>query len=322
VTRVLVTGAAGFIGSHVVEALARRGDEVVGIDNFDGFYPRRMKERNLREVGQLSGFEFHEQDMLNVDALGARLTPDTVVVHLAAKAGVRPSIADPVGYAEANVTGTAAVLEAARRAGVSRIVLGSSSSVYGDSTPAPFREDAVAVEPVSPYAASKRAAELLLRSVAPIYRFRSAALRFFTVYGPRQRPDLAIHAFAKRMAAGETITLFGDGTQARDYTYCDDIVDGVLASVDWTSTAPLGVELFNLGGSRSVRTGDMVAEIARAMGVEPRLQWGPMQPGDVQQTAADLTKSGAMLGYAPKTPFPEGIRRFVAWFREVYGRPD
>ncbi len=321
-TRVLVTGAAGFIGSHLVEALARRGDEVVGIDNFDGFYPRAMKERNLREMGMLPGFEFHEQDMREVEALRARLTPDSVVVHLAAKAGVRPSLADPVGYAEANVTGSAAVLEAARWAGVSRIAFGSSSSVYGDSTPVPFREDAVAVEPLSPYAATKRAGELFLQSVAPVYGFRSAALRFFTVYGPRQRPDLAIHAFARRMMAGETITLFGDGTQARDYTYCDDIVAGVLASIDWTATAPVGMEAFNLGGNRSVRTGDMVAEIARALGIEPTLQWGPMQPGDVQQTAADLAKSGAILGYAPRTPFPEGIRRFVAWFRETYGRSD
>jgi UDP-glucuronate 4-epimerase len=322
VTRVLVTGAAGFIGSHLVEALARRGDEVVGIDNFDPFYPRAMKERNLRELGRLPGFTFHEQDMLDVAALERHLTPDTVIAHLAAKAGVRPSLADPVGYAHANVTGTAAVLEAARRAGVSRIAFGSSSSVYGDSTPVPFREDAVAVEPVSPYAATKRAGELLLRAVAPIYGFRSAALRFFTVYGPRQRPDLAIHAFARRMVDGEVITLFGDGTQARDYTYCDDITAGVIAAVDWTASAPVGMEAFNLGGNRSVPTGDMVAEIARALGIEPRLQWGPMQPGDVQRTAADLSRSGAVLGYAPKTPFPEGIRRFIAWFREAYGRSD
>jgi UDP-glucuronate 4-epimerase len=322
VTRVLVTGAAGFIGSHLVEALARRGDEVVGIDNFDGLYPRATKERNLREIGRLPGFQFYEQDMLDVAALCARLTPDTVVVHLAAKAGVRPSFADPVGYAHANVTGTAAVLEAARRARVSRIVFGSSSSVYGDSTPAPFREDAPAAEPVSVYAATKRAAELLLQAVAPIYGFRSAALRFFTVYGPRQRPDLAIHAFARRMVESEPITLFGDGTQARDYTYCDDIVAGVNAAVDWTAKAPIGVEAFNLGGNRSVRTGDMVAEISRALGVEPKLQWGPMQPGDVQQTAADLTKSGAVLGYAPVTPFPEGIRKFAAWFRGAYGQSD
>ncbi|HET9040201.1 MAG TPA: NAD-dependent epimerase/dehydratase family protein [Gemmatimonadales bacterium] len=321
-TRVLVTGAAGFIGSHLVEALARRGDEVVGIDNFDPFYPRAMKERNLRETGRPPGFRFHEQDILDVAGLQRHLTPETVIVHLAARAGVRPSLADPVGYAQANVTGTAAVLEAARRAGVSRIAFGSSSSVYGDSTPVPFREDAVAVEPVSPYAATKRAAELLLRAVAPIYGFRSAALRFFTVYGPRQRPDLAIHAFARRMVDGEVITLFGDGTQARDYTYCDDITAGVVAAIDWTATAPIGMELFNLGGNRSVSTGDMVAEIARALGIEPRVQWGPMQPGDVQRTAADLTRSGAVLGYAPRIPFPEGVRRFVTWFREAYGRSD
>jgi UDP-glucuronate 4-epimerase len=319
---VLITGAAGFIGSHVVEALVRRGDEVIGIDNFDPFYPRAMKEGNLAEMGPLPAFTFHEQDMLDVEALQARLTPDTVIVHLAAKAGVRPSLADPVGYARANVTGTAAVIEAARRAGVSRFVFGSSSSIYGDSTPVPFREDAAAIEPVSPYAATKRAGELFLDSVAPIYGFRAASLRFFTVYGPRQRPDLAIHAFARKMMKGETITLFGDGTQARDYTYCDDIVAGVIAAVLWTETAPIGVEAFNLGGNRSIPTGDMVAEIAGAMGIEPRIQWGPMQPGDVQRTAADLGKSGAVLGYGPKTPFPEGIRRFVRWFREAHGRSN
>jgi UDP-glucuronate 4-epimerase len=322
VTRVLVTGAAGFIGSHLVEALVRRGDEVVGIDNFDPFYPRAMKERNLAEMAPGPGFTFHEQDMRDVEALRARLTPDTVIVHLAARAGVRPSLADPVGYADMNVTGTAAVLEAARRAGVSRIALGSSSSVYGDSTPAPFREDAVAVEPVSPYAATKRAAELLLRAVAPTYGFRSAALRFFTVYGPRQRPDLAIHAFARRLVAGEVITLFGDGTQARDYTYCDDIVAGVAAAVDWTATAPVGMEAFNLGGNRSVPTRAMLDEVVAALGIEPRVEWAPMQPGDVQRTAADLTRSSSVLGYAPRTPFPEGVRRFAAWFRKVYGRTD
>ncbi|MFL5492975.1 MAG: NAD-dependent epimerase/dehydratase family protein [Gemmatimonadales bacterium] len=321
-TRVLVTGAAGFIGSHVVQALVGRGDEVLGIDNFDPFYPRAMKERNLAELGPSTGFCFSEQDMLDVDALGPQLTAETVLVHLAAKAGVRPSLADPVGYARANLTGTAAVLEAARRAGVSRIVYGSSSSVYGDSTPVPFREDSPAVQPVSPYAATKRAGELFLSSVAGIYGFRGASLRFFTVYGPRQRPDLAIHAFTRKMVEGETITLFGDGTQSRDYTYCDDIVAGVLAAVDWTAGAPLGVEQFNLGGNYPVTTEAMVAEIAAVLGIEPRIEWAPMQPGDVQRTAADLTKSGAILGYAPHTPFPEGIRRFVAWFRSVHGRTD
>jgi UDP-glucuronate 4-epimerase len=322
VTRILVTGAAGFIGSHLVQALVSQGDEVLGIDNFDAFYPRAIKERNLAEIGHGANFSFWEGDMLDVDAVRSRLTPDTVVVHLAAKAGVRPSLADPVGYARANVTGTAAVLQAARQAGVSRIVFGSSSSVYGDSTPVPFREDAIAIDPVSPYAATKRAGELFLASVAPIYGFRAASLRFFTVYGPRQRPDLAIHAFTRKMVEGRTLTLFGDGTQSRDYTYCDDIIAGVLAAIRWTGTAPIGVESFNLGGNRSIRTGDMVDEIAAALNVKPKIEWSPMQPGDVQRTAADLTKSSAVLGYTPRTPFPEGVRRFVQWYREAYGRAD
>jgi UDP-glucuronate 4-epimerase len=322
VTRILVTGAAGFIGSHLVEALAAQGNEVIGIDNFDPFYPRSMKERNLAEIGPQPAFSFHELDLLDIGALRALLTPDTVIVHLAAKAGVRPSLADPVGYARANVTGTAAVAEAARQAGVSRFVFGSSSSVYGDSTPVPFKEDAVAVVPVSPYAATKRAGELFLTSVAPIYGFRTVSLRFFTVYGPRQRPDLAIHAFTRMMVEGRTLTLFGDGTQARDYTYCDDIVAGVLSAIEWSATAPLGVETFNLGGNRSVPTQAMVAEIARALGLKPKIEWAPMQPGDVQHTAADLTKSSSVLGYQPKTPFSTGIDQFVQWFREAYGRSD
>jgi UDP-glucuronate 4-epimerase len=321
VSRVLVTGAAGFIGSHLVQALVDQGDDVVGIDNFDPFYPREMKERNLAEVGQ-GRFDFHELDLLDVPRLRSLLTPETIIVHLAAKAGVRPSLADPVGYARVNVTGTAAVAEAARQAGVSRLVFGSSSSVYGDSTPVPFREDAVAVVPVSPYAATKRAGELLLEAVAPIYRLRVVSLRFFTVYGPRQRPDLAIHAFTRKMVEGRPLTIFGDGTQARDYTYCDDIIAGVLSAIEWSATAPFRVETFNLGGSRPIPTEAMVTEIAQALGVRPKIEWAPMQPGDVQRTAADITKAHAALGYQPQTSFPEGVRRFVHWFREAYVRAD
>jgi UDP-glucuronate 4-epimerase len=321
VSRVLVTGAAGFIGSHLVQALVDQGDDVVGIDNFDPFYPREMKERNLAEVGQ-GRFDFHELDLLDVPRLRSLLTPETIIVHLAAKAGVRPSLADPVGYARVNVTGTAAVVEAARQAGVSRLVFGSSSSVYGDSTPVPFREDAVAVLPVSPYAATKRAGELLLEAVAPIYRLRVVSLRFFTVYGPRQRPDLAIHAFTRKMVEGRPLTIFGDGTQARDYTYCDDIIAGVLSAIEWSATAPYKVETFNLGGSRPIPTEAMVTEIAQALGIRPKIEWAPMQPGDVQRTAADITKAHAVLGYQPQTSFPEGVRRFVHWFREAYVRAD
>jgi UDP-glucuronate 4-epimerase len=317
-TRVVVTGAAGFIGSHLVEALAGRGDEVIGLDNFDPFYPRQMKERNLREVGQRPGFCFYEQDMLEVEPVTRLLTANSVLVHLAGKAGVRPSITDPVGYARVNVTGTAAILEAARRAGVQRIVFGSSSSVYGDSTPAPFQEDALAVEPVSPYAATKRAGELLVHALASLHGFRVACLRFFTVYGPRQRPDLAIHAFARRMVQGQRITLFGDGTQSRDYTYCDDIVAGVLAAVDWTATAPAGMDIFNLGGNHPVPLKTLVAALSAGLGIEPSVEWAPMQPGDVQRTWADLTKSARVLGYAPRTGLEEGIARFVTWFRGAY----
>ena len=316
-TRVLVTGAAGFIGSHLVEALAARGDEVVGIDNFDPFYDRAMKEANLRDM-QAPRFRFVEQDMLHVERTAALLTPETVIVHLAAKAGVRPSIADPVAYARVNVDGTAAVLEAARHAGAGRIVFGSSSSVYGDTTPAPFREDAAAIDPVSPYAATKRAGELLVRAAAALHGFRAAALRFFTVFGPRQRPDLAIHAFARKMADGKPLTLFGDGTQARDYTYCDDIVAGAVAAVDWTARAPAGMEIFNLGGSRPLPLKVLVAELSDALGIVPTVQWAPMQPGDVQLTCADVEKSKRVLGFEARTPFTEGIRRFTAWFRRAY----
>lgn len=315
-THVLVTGAAGFIGSHLSEALTARGDTVVGIDNFDQFYPRADKERNVRKLRERPSFNFHTLDILDSEGLARLLTRDSVIVHLAARPGVRPSLADPAGYARVNVEGTTAILRAARDTGVSRIVFGSSSSVYGDDTPAPFREDATALKPLSPYAATKRSGELMLESMAPLYGFRAAALRFFTVYGPRQRPDLAIHAFARRILAGETITLFGDGSQSRDYTYCDDIVAGVLAALDWTATAPVGVEIFNLGGNEPVPLSAMVQALGNALGKEPRIKWAPMQPGDVQHTYADLTKSQKMLGYHPRTTFSEGLRRFALWLED------
>jgi UDP-glucuronate 4-epimerase len=315
-TRVLVTGAAGFIGSHVAEALIERGDEVVGIDNFDPFYARATKERNLHGLLQASGFTFQELDILDGPALRSLLTPETVIVHLAAKAGVRPSLASPDAYVKANVTGTASLIEAARDSGVSRLVFGSSSSVYGDDTPSPFREDVPAMTPVSPYAATKRGAELLLASVAPHFGLRVAAVRLFTVYGPRQRPDLAIHLFARLMAAQQPITLFGDGTQARDYTYVSDIVAGILAAAAWTEQSQPGMEVFNLGGARPVPLRDMVQVLSREMGTEPIITWESMQPGDVRDTAADLTKSERVLGYHPAVPFEEGVRRFVAWLRD------
>jgi len=320
VSRVLVTGAAGFIGSHLVEALLNRGDEVVGLDSFDPFYPRADKETNLEVCRRHPRFRFVEADILATDVVAAQIDPDTIVVHLAAKAGVRPSIQDPVSYARANVTGTASVANALKQAGATRLVFGSSSSVYGNSAPVPFREDAPALAPVSPYAATKRAGELLLHALAPLWGLKVAALRYFTVFGPRQRPDLAIHAFARRMLRGETLPLFGDGSQARDYTYVSDIIAGTLAAVDWTAAAPVGVELYNLGGNRPVLLRDMVAALSAALEIEPKVEWLPMQPGDVECTYADLTKSRAALGFTPRVGFGEGIERFVEWCKVRYAR--
>jgi len=318
VTRVLVTGAAGFIGSHLAERLLERGDSVVGLDNFDPFYSRDLKEQNLAAARAHPAFTFHETDILETDAVARLLTPETVIVHLAAKAGVRPSLRDPAGYVRANVTGTQSLIDASRAAGTSRFVFGSSSSVYGDDTPPPFREDASAVHPISPYAATKRAGELLLEALAPHTGLRAAALRFFTVYGPRQRPDLAIRTFTRRMLAGEVITMFGDGSEARDYTYIDDIVTGVVSAIDWTAGAGIGMDVFNLGGNEAVALGRMIDTIAGALGIEPRIERGQRQPGDVRLTSADLTHSEAVLGYRPRISFDEGIRRFVSWYREAY----
>ena len=317
-TRVLVTGAAGFIGSQLAEALLGRGEEVVGVDNFDPFYPRAVKLENLAACQRQPGFRLVEADVRDQSRLATLLTPETVVVHLAALAGVRPSVADPVGYADVNVGGTAAVLAAMRRAGTSRVVFASSSSVYGDATPVPFREDAPAVTPVSPYGATKRAAELLLTSMGGLLGLRAASLRLFTVYGPRQRPDLAIHAFARRMVDGLPITLFGSD-QARDYTYVADAVAGILAAVDWTDRAPRGtVEHINIGGNQPVPLDVMTEMLAAALGVTPVIERAPMQPGDVRRTAADLEKARTVLQYRPRTSFAEGIERFVSWFREAY----
>ena len=317
-TRVLLTGAAGFIGSHLAERLLERGDSVVGLDNFDPFYSRDLKEQNLTAARAHPAFVFHETDILETDAVARLLTPETVIVHLAAKAGVRPSLHDPAGYVRANVTGTQSLLDASRAAGASRFVFGSSSSVYGDDTTPPFREDAAAVHPISPYAATKRAGELLLEALAPHTGLRAAALRFFTVYGPRQRPDLAIRTFTRRMLAGESITMFGDGSEARDYTYIDDIVTGVIAAIDWTASAGIGMDVFNLGGNEAVELRRMIDTIAGALGIEPRIERGARQPGDVRLTSADLAHSEAVLGYRPRTSFAEGIRRFVSWYREAY----
>ncbi|HEX4632625.1 MAG TPA: NAD-dependent epimerase/dehydratase family protein [Gemmatimonadales bacterium] len=316
--RWVVTGAAGFIGSHVCEALVARGDAVVGIDNFDPFYGRAIKERNLAGLKGRREFELRE-----LDCADAELPWDGVtgVVHLAAKAGVRPSLDDPAAYVRANVLATVQILEGARRAGIRRIVLASSSSVYGDTTTPPFGEGAPAIEPVSPYAASKRAGELMAEAFAHLYGARIANLRYFTVYGPRQRPDLAIHKFTAAIARGEPIRMFGDGSTERDYTYVSDVVAGTLAALDWTGRAASPESrAFNIGGGGRVRLDRLIALIGEALGVPPRIERAQMQPGDVVLTAADLSRSAAELEYRPRVGIEDGIRNFVTWYEGAYGR--
>ncbi len=316
--KVLLTGAAGFIGSHLGEALLARGVQVTGVDNFDAFYAREVKERNLQGMSKLSGFTFIEADVAR-DPLP--LEGVEAIIHLAAKPGVRPSLEDPGSYMEANVTATARLLDAARRTGVTRIVFGSSSSVYGNATPAPFDEEKPAVSPISPYAASKRAGELLAYAFAHLYPLRIMCLRFFTVYGPRQRPDLAIHKFTDLIARGRPIRMHGDGSSERDYTYITDCLDGVLAGLEWTGTArPGSVEIVNIGGGARVRLDRLIALIGAALGREPTIERHPDQPGDVRLTDADLEHAGRVLGFRPKVGIEEGIRKFVDWYEEVHGR--
>ncbi len=319
---VLLTGAAGFIGSHVAEALLTRGDRVIGYDNFDPFYDHELKLRNLAEVRatakRLAGdFDFVQAD-LNDDVLlrdiFARFRP-TGVIHLAAKAGVRPSLDDPMGYMRANVLGTTAVLEAAKAAHCSRIVMASSSSVYGNNAVVPFSEDHDVSQPISPYAASKRAVEAIAYTHWHLTKMPTACLRFFTVYGPRQRPDLAIRLFLQLAAKGLPITMYGTGESSRDYTFVDDIVRGVLAAYD--RVPQFGYRVWNLGGSRPTSLASMIQTIAHVVGKQVHVDHRPARPGDVQQTFADTTRSAAELGYAPRVSFEEGVRRQWAWMQSV-----
>ncbi|HET9275819.1 MAG TPA: NAD-dependent epimerase/dehydratase family protein [Gemmatimonadales bacterium] len=312
---ILVTGAAGFIGSHLVERLLALGATVTGVDNFDPFYPPEEKRANLSQANEHPAFRLIEADCAEPSAVEAGLdgSPIDAIVHLAGKAGVRPSLSDPSGYVRANVAATQAMLDLAGRRGVERLIFGSSSSVYGNSARLPFSEDDRADHPVSPYAASKRAAELLCATHNHLYRTGIIALRFFTVYGPRQRPDLAIRKFSGLMLRDEPIPLFGNGATARDYTWIDDILDGVTAAVERTRDEPGRFEIINLGGSRTTSLDRLVELLADALRVTPRILRLPLQPGDVLRTHADVRKAERLLGYSPKTPIEEGIPRFAEW---------
>ena len=314
--RVLVTGAAGFIGSHVVEHLLARGDRVTGIDNFDPFYSPQEKRHNLARALAHPRFELRELDLADAAALKTALRDFScdVIVHLAAKAGVRPSILDPLGYTRANIVATQALLDAAERMKVRRFVFASSSSVYGNSASVPFSEEDTAVEPISPYAATKRAGELLCFTHQRLHGGSMLCLRFFTVYGPRQRPDLAIRKFATLLTSGRPLQLFGDGSTERDYTWIDDIVAGVLGAVDRGASVRDEYAVVNLGGSRVTSLARLVELLSAAFEIEPIIERLPPQPGDVERTWASVAKAERLFGYRPTTPIEEGIPRFAEWF--------
>lgn len=311
--KVLVTGGAGFIGSHLVERLLGRGDEVVVMDCLNDYYDPRLKRGNLAEARKAGDFKFVEGDILDESLLekvfsGAGFD---VVVHLAARAGVRPSLEQPVLYEQVNCRGTLNMLEMLKKHSINRFVFASSSSVYGNVKEVPFREDARIDRPVSPYAATKVAGELYCYNYYHLYGISCTALRFFTVYGARQRPDMAINKFTRLIDKGEPVPFYGDGTTERDYTYYKDIIDGVTAAID----RDLGFEIVNLGESRTTSLTVLVQLIEKNLGRKAKLNRMPLQPGDVQITFADVSKAGKLLGYEPTTSPEDGIARYIEWYR-------
>lgn len=306
-----MTGGAGFIGSHLVDRLLAEGWRVTVVDCFDPFYDPEIKRRNVKPHLEDHNFELVEVDIRHMDALRARLSGEyDVIVHLAAKAGVRPSILDPIGYQEVNVRGTQNLLELARLWGVLQFVFASSSSVYGVNPNVPWREDDCVLLPISPYAATKVAGELLGHVYSHLYGIRFIALRFFTVYGPRQRPDLAINKFTRLMLRSKPVPIYGDGSTRRDYTFVDDIVEGVRRAMDYTATP---YEVINLGNNQTVGLLEMVRAIEEAMGLKAQLEHLPPQPGDVPQTWAAVGKAEKLLNFRPRTPFREGLKPCVEW---------
>lgn len=310
----LVTGGAGFIGSHLVDHLLADGWRVTVVDNFDSFYDEETKRRNIEPHLGLNTFDLVEADIRDLESLQTRLNGRyDVIVHLAAKAGVRPSIQDPVTYQEVNLSGTQNLLELARAWGVKQFVFASSSSVYGMNPNVPWREDDCVLLPISPYAATKVAGEILGHAYSHLYGIRFIALRFFTVYGPRQRPDLAIHKFARLMLQGKIVPIYGDGSTRRDYTYVDDIIEGVSRAMAYKATP---YEVINLGNNQTVGLMEMVQTLEEVLGVRAKMKQLPAQPGDVPQTWASVVKAEKLLGFRPRTSFQYGIKRFVEWIAE------
>lgn len=315
---ILLTGGAGFIGSHVAEALLRAGASLAIVDKLDDFYSPAWKKANLESICKIAPFDFFEQDICSIDRMRetfSSVRPDTVI-HLAARAGVRPSIEQPRLYEQVNIAGTVNLLELCKEFQVSRFIFGSSSSVYGESERAPFSETQYDLRPISPYAATKLAGESFCHTYAHLYKLPVIALRFFTVYGPRQRPDLAIHKFAARMEAGKPIPIFGDGETGRDYTYVEDIVAGIRGALryDFSSTMGAPFEICNLGNSHPIKLSELVRMLENATGKKAIIQREPAQQGDVPLTWADISKAGKLLGYHPQTTLEEGLKKFVEWY--------
>ena len=316
---IIVTGCAGFIGSHLAESLLGNGHQVIGIDNFDPFYDRKIKERNMLDFINHPRFHFLEVDLADSDALNEGLGQHQIdlVVHLAGKAGVRPSISDPQGYIRGNILATQNVLDVMKNKGIKKMAFASSSSVYGNTKEIPFHEGQDVSNPISPYAFTKKACELLNYTYHSLYGLDIINLRFFTVFGPRQRPDLAIHKFTRLILNGEEIPMFGDGSTSRDYTYYEDTVTGIEEAINYLQEHDNVYETINLGNNQPVKLVEMIAAIEKATGTKARIRQMPMQPGDVDITFANIEKAKKMLGYKPKYSFEEGVKNFVEWYKEV-----
>jgi UDP-glucuronate 4-epimerase len=313
--QLLVTGAAGFIGSHLCERLLSDGHRVAGLDNFDAFYSPQVKRKNIAGCTSKKEFKLVEGDIRDNKCVESILTADKIemIFHFAAKAGVRPSIEDPLGYQDVNVRGTLILLEAARKFGIKKFIFASSSSVYGNNKKVPFSETDSVDNPISPYAATKKAGELLCYTYSHLYDIDMTCLRLFTVYGARQRPDLAVHKFTKLIEAGQPIPVFGDGSMARDHTYIDDIIEGVIGAMHTCK----GYEIYNLGESRPIRLDTLIQYIENTLGKKAIINRLPLQPGDVIITYADVSKAMKMLDYKPKTQLEDGLKKFVNWFRKI-----
>jgi UDP-glucuronate 4-epimerase len=314
---ILVTGGAGFIGSHLVDRLLGEGSwQVTVVDDFNDFYSPEIKHANIAEHVKSSDYKIVDADIRDAETMRALFAEYKfdVIVHLAARAGVRPSLSEPKLYAETNINGTLNLLELAKEHGIKQLVFGSSSSVYGINSKVPFSEDDRIHQPISPYAATKAAGELICHTYSHLYGIRIVCLRFFTVYGARQRPDLAIHKFSRLITDGKPIQVFGDGTTRRDYTYIDDIIQGVRAAMDYDKSM---YEIFNLGESQTVELNQLISLLERSLDMQAIVDLQPMQPGDVPITFADITKSRELLGYDPTTKIGDGIPKFVEWFRST-----